>query len=87
MAKAKTPPANATVPTAMDPAAIAGPAPETIIVHSHRIACDGVGGAARSTATRWTGRSASWAGCSRRIVRHHRPMDIGKSESGRRRAG
>ena len=45
MAKAKTPPANATVPTAMDPAAIAGPAPETIAVRSHRIACDGVGGA------------------------------------------
>ncbi|PIC01779.1 zinc-finger domain-containing protein [Caulobacter sp. X] len=45
MAKAKTPTAKATVPTAMDPAAIAGPAPETIIVRSHRIACDGVGGA------------------------------------------
>jgi uncharacterized Zn-finger protein len=39
---AKTP---ATAPTDMDPTTIAGPAPETILVHSHRIACDGVGGA------------------------------------------
>jgi uncharacterized Zn-finger protein len=45
MAKAKITPANATVPTAMDPAAVPGPAPETIMVRSHRIACDGVGGA------------------------------------------
>ena len=35
----------ATVPTAMDTLAQAGPAPETIVVRSHRIACDGVGGA------------------------------------------
>jgi len=44
--KAKTP--TATAPTAMDvtaTAAAAGPAPETIMVRSHRIACDGVGGA------------------------------------------
>ncbi|MBO9545338.1 zinc-finger domain-containing protein [Caulobacter sp.] len=39
---AKTP---ATAPTAMDIDAIAGAAPETIAVRSHRIACDGVGGA------------------------------------------
>jgi uncharacterized Zn-finger protein len=39
---AKTP---ATAPTAMDVDAIAGPAPETISVRSHRIACEGVGGA------------------------------------------
>ncbi|AAK22176.1 zinc-finger domain-containing protein [Caulobacter vibrioides] len=39
---AKTP---AAAPTATDPVAIAGPAPETIAVHGHRIACDGVGGA------------------------------------------
>lgn len=39
---AKTP---ATAPTALDAAAIAGPAPETILVRSHKIACDGVGGA------------------------------------------
>jgi uncharacterized Zn-finger protein len=38
---AKTP----TAPTAMDVDAIAGAAPETITVRSHRIACDGVGGA------------------------------------------
>ncbi|WP_454713699.1 zinc-finger domain-containing protein [Caulobacter segnis] len=38
---AKTP----TAPTAMDVDAIAGPAPETISVRSHRIACEGVGGA------------------------------------------
>jgi uncharacterized Zn-finger protein len=44
--KAKT--AVSTAPTAMEPvvaAAGAGPAPETIMVRSHRIACDGVGGA------------------------------------------
>ena len=44
--KAKTP--TATASTAMDvtvTAAAAGPAPETIMVRSHRIACDGVGGA------------------------------------------
>ena len=45
--KAKT--TTATAPTAMDvtatAAAAAGPAPETIMVRSHRIACDGVGGA------------------------------------------
>ena len=46
--KAKT--AVSTAPTAMEPAKIgkvvgAGPAPETIMVRSHRIACDGVGGA------------------------------------------
>ena len=37
-----------TAPTAMEPTLVevgAGPAPETIIVRSHRIACDGVGGA------------------------------------------
>jgi len=34
-----------TVPTAMDTLANAGSAPETIMVRSHRIACDGVGGA------------------------------------------
>jgi len=34
-----------TVPTAMDTLAQAGPAPETVLVRSHRIACDGVGGA------------------------------------------
>ena len=37
--------ATSTAPTAMEPAAAAGPAPETIMVRSHRIACDGVGGA------------------------------------------
>jgi uncharacterized Zn-finger protein len=45
--KAKT--AVSTAPTAMEPAVEsaggAGPAPETIMVRSHRIACDGVGGA------------------------------------------
>ena len=35
----------ATVPTAMDTLAHPGPAPETIMVRSHRVACDGVGGA------------------------------------------
>jgi uncharacterized Zn-finger protein len=35
----------ATVPTAMDTLAQVGPAPETVIVRSHRIACEGVGGA------------------------------------------
>lgn len=35
----------ATAPTAMDTLAHPGPAPETIMVRSHRIACDGVGGA------------------------------------------
>ncbi|MCY1646244.1 zinc-finger domain-containing protein [Caulobacter sp. SL161] len=39
---AKTP---ASAPTAMDLNVIAGPAPETVAVRSHRIACDGVGGA------------------------------------------
>jgi uncharacterized Zn-finger protein len=40
--------AKSTAPTAMEPTVIevgAGPAPETIMVRSHRIACDGVGGA------------------------------------------
>ena len=44
--KATTVPATA--PTAMDPAVTvigAGPAPETVMVRSHRIACEGVGGA------------------------------------------
>jgi len=44
--KAKT--VTATAPSAMDvtvTAVGAGPAPETIMVRSHRIACDGVGGA------------------------------------------
>jgi uncharacterized Zn-finger protein len=44
--KAKT--AVSTAPTAMEPVVTevgAGPAPETIMVRSHRIACDGVGGA------------------------------------------
>ena len=44
--KAKT--VTATAPTAMDVAVTAigaGPAPETITVRSHRVACDGVGGA------------------------------------------
>ncbi|WP_419253090.1 zinc-finger domain-containing protein [Caulobacter sp. ErkDOM-YI] len=44
--KAKT--VTATAPTAMDvtvTAVGAGPAPETVMVRSHRIACDGVGGA------------------------------------------
>jgi uncharacterized Zn-finger protein len=46
MAKAKS--EAPTAPTAMDVAVVevgAGPAPEIIHVHSHRIACDGVGGA------------------------------------------
>jgi uncharacterized Zn-finger protein len=40
--------AKSTAPTAMEPSIVevgAGPALETIIVRSHRIACDGVGGA------------------------------------------
>ena len=40
--------ATTTAPTAMEPTIVnvgAGPAPETIMVRSHRIACDGVGGA------------------------------------------
>ncbi len=44
--KAKT--VTATAPTAMDvtvTAIGAGPAPETVMVRSHRIACEGVGGA------------------------------------------
>ncbi|MBO9709883.1 MAG: zinc-finger domain-containing protein [Caulobacter sp.] len=39
--------AKTTAPTAMEPATVevgAGPAPETVLVRSHRIACDGVGG-------------------------------------------
>jgi uncharacterized Zn-finger protein len=43
--KAKT---VSTAPTAMEPAVTAvgaGPAPEIVMVRSHRIACDGVGGA------------------------------------------
>jgi uncharacterized Zn-finger protein len=49
--KANTPSVPDTAPTAMDVAAVAasqvgaGPAPETVMVRSHRIACDGVGGA------------------------------------------
>lgn len=45
---AKAPSEAPTAPTAMDVAvteAGAGPAPEIVNVHSHRIACDGVGGA------------------------------------------
>jgi uncharacterized Zn-finger protein len=34
-----------TLPTATPPEAAAFPAPETVAVRSHRIACDGVGGA------------------------------------------
>jgi uncharacterized Zn-finger protein len=40
--------AKSTAPTAMEPTVVdvgAGPAPETVMVRSHRIACDGVGGA------------------------------------------
>ncbi len=34
-----------TQPTTAETSAPVGPAPETITVHSHRVACDGVGGA------------------------------------------
>lgn len=34
-----------TTPTATPPEAVAFPPPETVLVRSHRIACDGVGGA------------------------------------------
>lgn len=36
---------KANSPTATPPEAAAFPAPETVLVRSHRIACDGVGGA------------------------------------------
>ena len=36
---------NGTTPTATPPQAVAFPPPETVTVRSHRIACDGVGGA------------------------------------------
>ena len=36
---------NGTTPTATPPQAAAFPPPETVAVRSHRLACDGVGGA------------------------------------------
>lgn len=42
MARSKVTPKR---PAPASPAPDAGPAPETVVVHSHRIACDGVGGA------------------------------------------
>lgn len=43
--KASAKSVNGTTPTATPPQAVAFPPPETVTVRSHRIACDGVGGA------------------------------------------
>ncbi len=43
--KPAAPKTKANSPTATSPEAAAFPAPETVLVRSHRIACDGVGGA------------------------------------------
>jgi len=43
--KASAKSVNGTTPTASPPQAAAFPPPETVTVRSHRIACDGVGGA------------------------------------------
>ncbi|MCF8503658.1 MAG: zinc-finger domain-containing protein [Caulobacter sp.] len=43
--KASAKSVNGTTPTATPPQAAAFPPPETVTVRSHRIACDGVGGA------------------------------------------
>jgi uncharacterized Zn-finger protein len=43
--KASAKSVNGTTPTATPPEAAAFPPPETVTVRSHRIACDGVGGA------------------------------------------
>jgi uncharacterized Zn-finger protein len=63
-----------TTPTATPPEAAAFPPPETVVVRSHRIACDGVGGALghpRVWLEMGEGEYVECPYCDRRFVRAH----------------
>lgn len=74
----KTAAEPATRPTATPKAAIGSDAPETVIVHSHRIACEGVGGALGHPRVWLELGEAGWVDCpycDRRFVAATAPGD------------